>query len=104
MLLTAVNVYGGIAISRVIDGRARTPVAAGVAGLVGTMLGMYTVFFGFVYARLFVILLGLTVTMCQMVFERTSPVAGRDLPSPPGPRASRPPARARRRALATLPR
>jgi hypothetical protein len=105
VLLTAVNVYGGIAISRVIDGRARTPVAAGVAGLVGTMLGMYTVFFGFVYARLFVILLGLTVTMCQMVFERTSPVAGRDLPSPAGrPRASRPPARARSRALATLPR
>jgi hypothetical protein len=71
LLLTAVNIYGGTAISQVRDGRARTPVAAGVGGLVGTMLSMYTVFFGFVYARLFIILLGLSVTMFQMVFERT---------------------------------
>jgi hypothetical protein len=105
VLLTAVNIYGGIAISRVVDGRARTPVAAGVAGLIGTMLGMYTVFFGFVYARLFVILLGLTVTMCQMVFERTSANGGLE-PSRPrgkpvaGPRAL--PRRPRRRIVATL--
>jgi hypothetical protein len=72
VLLTLVNIYGGMAIGRVHDGRARTPVAAGVAVLIGTMLGMYTVFFGFVYSRLFVIMLGLTVTMCQRVFEKTA--------------------------------
>jgi hypothetical protein len=103
VLLTAVNIYGGIAIYRVVDGRARTPVAAGVGGLIGTMLGMYTVFFGFVYARLFVILLGLTVTMCQMVFEKTSrrraeQAAGAMTEGHQAPAPARPP---RRRLLAT---
>ena len=71
LLLFAVAATGGRAIARIADGTARTPVAAGVAGIMGIMMGMYTVFFGFVYARLFVILLGLTVSMCQEVFART---------------------------------
>lgn len=71
-LLSIVNIYGGMAVLSVRDGTARVPVAAGVAGLVGTMLGMYTVFFGFIYSRLFIILLGLTVTMCQQVFIRAA--------------------------------
>ena len=87
LLLTAVNIYGGIAVGLVKNGTARTPVAAGVAGLIGTMLGMYTVFFGFVYARLFIILLGLTVTMCQHVFERSRAGAFERQPEAAGPAA-----------------
>ena len=91
VLLTVVNIYGGMAVGQVRQGAARTPVAAGVAGLIGTMLGMYTVFFGFVYARLFIILLGLTVTMCQRVFERTSGAVDA-APAPATPRQARRPA------------
>lgn len=99
VLLTAVNIYAGIAVSQVRDGRARTPVAAAAGGLIGTMLGMYTVFFGFVYARLFIILLGLAVTMFQMVFARTrqmrSGAQGFAAPvrQSPGPRRPLPAAR-----------
>ena len=70
-LLLATTIYGGRAVLRVHDPQARLPVAAGVAGLVGIMMGMYTVFFGFVYAQLFILLLGLTVSMCQQVVART---------------------------------
>lgn len=73
MLLVAICITGGKAMMRMTDGNARIPVAAGLAGIIGTMLGMYTVFFGFVYARLFIILLGLTVTMCHKVFDKTDP-------------------------------
>ena len=75
LLLFALALFGGRAVFRVGAGRARMPVAAGVAGLLGIMLGMYTVWFGFVYARLFVILMGLTVSMCQEVMTRTAPAA-----------------------------
>lgn len=81
-LLVAMSITGGKAIMRIHDGVARVPVAIGVAGIIGTMLGMYTVFFGFVYARLFIILLGMTVTMCHMVVDRTDP----NRLSNPGPR------------------
>lgn len=101
LLLTAVNIYGGMAMGQVRNGIARTPVAAGVGGLIGTMLGMYTVFFGFVYARLFVILLGLTVTMCQMVFQRTAQARSHDFaPLASGGPAGAPSARAPRRRYA----
>ena len=52
-------------------GPARTPMAAGAGGIVGTILGLYTVFFGFVFAQLFLVLIGLTVSMVQAVYERT---------------------------------
>jgi hypothetical protein len=65
---------------RINDGPSRTPLAAGVGGIVGTMLGMYTVFFGFVYAQLFIVLMGLVVSMIQNVFERTGE-------APPAPAA-----------------
>ncbi len=97
LLLTAVNIYGGMAIGQVHNRTARIPVAAGVAGLVGTMLGMYTVFFGFVYARLFVILLGLTVTMCQQVFERTTKEQAAEPSRASHPRSRSAPPRMRRR-------
>ena len=83
MLLVAVTVTGGIAIMRIRDGHARAPMAIAVAGIVGTMLGMYTVFFGFVYARLFIILLGITVTMCHIVEDRANPRRQGQLPPPP---------------------
>ena len=68
---------------RIRDGHARAPMAIAVAGIVGTMLGMYTVFFGFVYARLFIILLGITVTMCHIVEDRANPRRQGQLPPPP---------------------
>ena len=100
VLLTVVNIYGGMAIGRMEDWKARMPVAAGVGVLIGTMLGMYTVFFGFVYARLFVIMLGLTVTMCQRVFEKTSRPAPAAAPARPQPVALRRPLPARAMAAA----
>ena len=56
---------------RVESGPARAPLAAGVGGIVGTMMGMYTVFFGFVYSQLFIVLAGVTASIIQQVFERT---------------------------------
>ncbi|MEM7808267.1 MAG: hypothetical protein AAF561_09175, partial [Planctomycetota bacterium] len=52
------------------NGASRLPLAAGVAGVVGTALGMYTVFFGFVYATLFWMLLGMLASMIREVQER----------------------------------
>ena len=89
-LLVVVGLYGGRALLRVESGAARTPLAAGIGGIVGTMLGMYTVFFGFVYARLFMILLGLTVTMCQRAMEKTADPAHAAGPLPRGPRREPP--------------
>ncbi len=53
------------------DGTSRAPMAAGAAGVIGTMLGMYTVFFGFVYATLFWLLIGIVASMLREVDERT---------------------------------
>jgi hypothetical protein len=59
------------ALLRVESGQAREPLAAGVAGVIGTFIGMYTVFFGFVYATLLWMLLALVSSMIREVFERT---------------------------------
>ena len=59
-------------LARIDDPEARVPLAAGVAGIVGTMMGMYTVFFGFVYAKLFILLLGGVVTLSVMAESRLS--------------------------------
>jgi len=44
------------------------PLAVGVSTILGTMVGMYTVWFGYVYANLFVIMIGFTVTLTDMFF------------------------------------
>ena len=56
---------------RLPDGPSRTPLAAGVGGIVGTMMGMYTVFFGFVYGQLLIVLTGVTISIIRQVAERT---------------------------------
>jgi hypothetical protein len=59
------------ALLRLPTGASRTPLAAAISGIVGTMLGMYTVFFGFIYAMLFWMLLGLLASMLREIRERT---------------------------------
>jgi hypothetical protein len=48
------------------------PLAVGVAAVLGTMVGMYTVWFGYVYANLFVIMIGFTTTLADMFLETAS--------------------------------
>lgn len=58
----------------------RTPAAAIIAVLFGTMVSMYTVWFGFVYAILWTCSLGMLVTMRQLMAERMN--APQALPAP----------------------
>jgi hypothetical protein len=51
----------------------RLPAAAAMAGFVATLAGMYTVFYGFVYAMLVCVLLGMIASMYQLF--RYPPVA-----------------------------
>ncbi len=57
------------------SGPSRLPMAAAVAGIIGTILGMYTVFFGFVYATLFWVLIGIVSSMIREVYERAGTAA-----------------------------
>jgi hypothetical protein len=50
----------------------RIPMAAGFAGVVSIMVAMYTVWFGFAYAYLWVFLLGMTVTMSDILIRSLS--------------------------------
>jgi polyisoprenyl-phosphate glycosyltransferase len=45
----------------------RLPIAAACAGLFGVMISMFTVWFGFAYAQLWIMLLGLFASMSQVV-------------------------------------
>ena len=63
----------------------RLPVVAAITGLLAMAVAMYTVWFGFVYSTLFVLLMGMTVTMSQMLraaHARGFPVVQR-APLPP---------------------
>jgi len=73
MLLLGFVVAGAAtrALLRLPGGPDRAPLAAGTAGVIGTFLGMYTVFFGFVYGVLFWILIGIVQSMIREVYERT---------------------------------
>lgn len=51
---------------------ARFPTAAIVAALVGTLVAMYTVWFGFIYAVLWTCMVGMLVSMRQVMLERTA--------------------------------
>jgi hypothetical protein len=55
----------------------RLPAAAFVAALMGIMVSMYTVWFGFVYAVLWTCTLAMTVTMRQMMAEQAFAALGR---------------------------
>lgn len=60
----------------------RLPVIAAVAGICGTLAAMYTVWFGFAYSTLFIVLVGLGVSMFDVLRARLAPaVIGRPLPS-----------------------
>jgi hypothetical protein len=65
----------GRAITRLPIGEQRLPLILGFVSVVATMAGMYTVFFGFSYAVLWMMTLGLTASMTQYVREQTSVVA-----------------------------
>jgi hypothetical protein len=55
----------------------RLPPAALVAALIGTMISMYTVWFGFNYAVLWICIVGMAVSMRQILDERMAAVAPR---------------------------
>ena len=80
-LLAGIYIAGraGLTLTKIREADARVPLAAGVAGIIGTMLGMYTVFFGFVYAKLFLILIAFVATMSQMALARIN--TGKPMPS-----------------------
>ena len=75
LIALLVTAQSTIALMRVPPGTSRIPLAAATAGLIGTMFGMYTVFFGFVYAQLFWLLLGLTASLLREVAEKTGKAA-----------------------------
>lgn len=50
----------------------RIPAAAAVTGLLATFVAMYTVWFGFAYSILFLLLLGMTATMSQILTGKVS--------------------------------
>ncbi|HEY0008695.1 MAG TPA: hypothetical protein VGB55_08230, partial [Tepidisphaeraceae bacterium] len=57
----------------------RIPVAAALAGTIAIFFAMYTVFYGFVYAVLFCVMIGMLGTMTQLFSQRYAsavPVAG----------------------------
>jgi hypothetical protein len=53
----------------------RLPVAVAVSALLGIMVAMFTVWFGFAYATLWVILLGLTHSMLDVLLHGPAPFA-----------------------------
>lgn len=75
---TGLKMLGGTA------GKFRSPAAAAIAALVGVMVAMYTVWFGFVYAVLWTMMLGLFVTMSQMMREAKERMAVAPTPFPIG--------------------
>lgn len=55
----------------------RIPVIAAVAGLGGTLAAMYTVWFGFAFETLFILLLGLSNSMFEVLVTRMAPQSAR---------------------------
>jgi hypothetical protein len=52
----------------------RLPVAIAYAGIVGTLIAMYTVWFGFAYRDLLILLIGILVWMCDLLASRAAGV------------------------------
>jgi hypothetical protein len=61
--------YTGLKALAGTSGKMRSPAAAAIATLIGVLVAMYTVWFGFVYAVLWTMMLGMYVTMTQMMRE-----------------------------------
>lgn len=76
---------GTTALARTRSAAERYPMAAGLAGLMAILLAMYTVWYGFVYAQLFVFVLGMVVSMTQMFEQREKAPALQHLPMNEGP-------------------
>ena len=68
-----VAVKGVRALARTRTPSERLPVAAGLAGIMATLVAMYTVWYGFLYAQMFVIMLGLFSSMTQLLATRDQP-------------------------------
>lgn len=67
---------GGRALKRCSGDNERRPVVGALATIFALMVAMYTVWFGFTYALLWMLALGLTVTLTDICLERM-PAAGR---------------------------
>jgi MFS family permease len=66
-LMVSIGWVGFRMLSAKLEQRTLAPVVAALAGLLSTFVAMYTVWFGFVYANLWLILLGFTATMSQVL-------------------------------------
>lgn len=64
---------GGRALKRCMNGNEQRPVIGALATIFAMMVAMYTVWFGFTYALLWMVALGLAVTLVDVCLER-SPV------------------------------
>jgi hypothetical protein len=69
-LMLTIGVWGFRMMARAKSATVRIPVAAALAGIFSTFVAMYTVWFGFVYAELWVILLGMTATMSHLILGK----------------------------------
>ncbi len=87
LLAMIVGYYGGRTLALTQTPSERIPVAAACAGIVAVLLAMYTVFYGFAYALLFLSLLGMLSSMWQIFSTRGQPIAmpaGYQPAMPPG--------------------
>ncbi|HQY87927.1 MAG TPA: hypothetical protein PK402_04665, partial [Tepidisphaeraceae bacterium] len=57
----------------------RVPAAAVISGLLATFVAMYTVWFGFAYSVMFLLLLGMTATMSQVLTGKVSATVARPM-------------------------
>ena len=62
---------GGRALKRCVNDNEMRPVVGALATIFAMMVAMYTVWFGFTYALLWMVALGLTVTLMDICLERT---------------------------------
>ncbi|MDB5326648.1 MAG: hypothetical protein JWM57_2217 [Phycisphaerales bacterium] len=67
LMLLIMAIKGSVALARAGPISERAPVAAALSGLLAIVFAMYTVFFGFTYAVMFHIILGMLSTMTQML-------------------------------------
>jgi hypothetical protein len=70
VLIMTVAVKGTLALARAQTATERLPVAAAMSGFLAMVFAMFTVFFGFSYANMWCVLLGMIAAMCQMLAAR----------------------------------
>lgn len=71
---------GGRALKRCMTSDEQRPVVGALATIFGLMIAMYTVWFGFTYALLWMVALGMTVTLTDICLDRAVVRAPRALP------------------------